>query len=191
MNDCRRARPPALIVTFLSVRNCDFSIRERQNFGFTVSASGFFKAAVVCPFPASGVRCGSSSVCGFGDRRCLRPRRPSKSLPVSPHDRRRRFQPNADAAALIDIGAFGGNAPEDILGGQYPRHLRPPRQVCLQAMQFSVLTTMAPQLVSPVSPGLQASGPGANETRQNDGDYASRRRRKHGTKRSRDFHGVR
>jgi hypothetical protein len=33
---------------------------------------------------------------------------------------------------------------------------RPPRQVCLQAMQFSVLTEMAPQLVSRVSPGLQA-----------------------------------
>jgi len=33
--------------------------------------------------------------------------------------------------------------------------------------------------------------PGANQTRQNDGGYASQRRRKHGTKRSRDFHGVR
>ena len=31
-----------------------------------------------------------------------------------------------------------------------------PDQVCLQAMQFSVLTEMAPQLVSRVSPGLQA-----------------------------------
>jgi hypothetical protein len=34
--------------------------------------------------------------------------------------------------------------------------LRPPRQAYLQAMQFSVLTKMAPQLVSGVSPGLQA-----------------------------------
>src|SRR5207247_10640274 len=33
---------------------------------------------------------------------------------------------------------------------------------------------MAPQLVSRVSPGLQAFGPGANETRQNDGGYSSR-----------------
>ena len=143
-------------VSFLLCATGDISTLRRQNFGFTVSASGFFKAAVVCPFPASGVRYGSSSVSGFGDRRCLRPRRPSKLLPVSPHDRRRRFQPNADAAAMIDTGAFGGNAPDDIFGGQYPRHLRPRRQVCLQAMQFSVLTKMAPQLVSCVSAGLQA-----------------------------------
>jgi beta-phosphoglucomutase-like phosphatase (HAD superfamily) len=34
--------------------------------------------------------------------------------------------------------------------------LRPPRQVYLQALQFSVLTKMAPQLVSRLSPGLQA-----------------------------------
>jgi hypothetical protein len=66
-----------------------------------------------------------------------------------------RFEPNA-AAALVDKRALAGNSPDDILGGQYPRHLRPPRQVCLQAMQFSVLTKMAPQLVSRVSPGLQA-----------------------------------
>ena len=135
----------------------EFSISRicDKNFGFTASASGFFKAAVVCPFPASGMRYGSNSASGFGDRRYLRPRRPSKLLPVSPHDRRHQFQPNADAAALIDISAFGGNAPDDILGGQYPRRLRPPRQVCLQAMQFSVLTKIAPQWVSRVSPGLQ------------------------------------
>ena len=66
-----------------------------------------------------------------------------------------RFEPNA-AAAFADKRALAGNSPDNILGGQYPRHLRPPRQVCLQAMQFSVLTKMAPQLVSRVSAGLQA-----------------------------------
>ena len=66
-----------------------------------------------------------------------------------------RFEPNA-AAAFVDKRALAGNSPDDILGGQYPRYLRTPRQVCLQAMQFSVLTKMAPQLVSRVSPGLQA-----------------------------------
>jgi hypothetical protein len=43
-----------------------------------------------------------------------------------PHDRDRRLQADADAAALIDKGAFGGNSPDDILGGQYARHLPPP-----------------------------------------------------------------
>src|SRR5215468_4861748 len=57
------------------------------------------------------------------------------------------------AAALVDKRALAGNSPHDILGGQYPRHSRPPRQACLQAMQFSVLTKMAPRLVSRVSPG--------------------------------------
>jgi hypothetical protein len=41
---------------------------------------------------------------------------------IQPHDRRRRFQPNADAAALVDKGALGGNPPDDILGGQYRPH---------------------------------------------------------------------
>jgi hypothetical protein len=47
-------------------------------------------------------------------------------LPIPPHDRGRRFKPNADAAALVDIGALGGNAPDDILGGQYRCHVPPP-----------------------------------------------------------------
>jgi hypothetical protein len=41
---------------------------------------------------------------------------------VLPHDRGCRFEPNADGAALIDKSALGGNAPDDILGGQYRRH---------------------------------------------------------------------
>jgi hypothetical protein len=40
---------------------------------------------------------------------------------VLPHDRGLRFQPEADAAALVDKGTLGGNAPDDILGGQYRR----------------------------------------------------------------------
>jgi hypothetical protein len=38
-------------------------------------------------------------------------------------DRARRFQPNADATTLVDTGAFGGNSPNDILGGQYRCHV--------------------------------------------------------------------
>jgi hypothetical protein len=38
-------------------------------------------------------------------------------LSIPPHDRRRRLEPDADAATLVDIGALGGNAPDDILGG--------------------------------------------------------------------------
>jgi hypothetical protein len=47
-------------------------------------------------------------------------------LAVLPHDRCGRFKPNADAAALVDKGALGGNAPDDILGGHYRCHLPPP-----------------------------------------------------------------
>jgi hypothetical protein len=43
-------------------------------------------------------------------------------LSVPPHDRGRRLQPDADAASLIDISALGGNAPDDILSGQYRCH---------------------------------------------------------------------
>jgi hypothetical protein len=39
-------------------------------------------------------------------------------LSVSPQDRRRRIQPNADRATLGDAGALDGNAPEDVLGHQ-------------------------------------------------------------------------
>ena len=58
------------------------------------------------------------------------PRHP-ELVSILPHDRGGRFQPNADGAALIDKGTLGGNAPDDILGGQYRRHpvttLRRPR----------------------------------------------------------------
>ena len=47
-------------------------------------------------------------------------------LPILPHDRRRRFKTDADAATLVDIGALGGNAPDNILGGQYRCHQSPP-----------------------------------------------------------------
>jgi len=31
-------------------------------------------------------------------------------------DRRRRFEPNADPAAFVDISALGGNSPDHIFG---------------------------------------------------------------------------
>jgi hypothetical protein len=48
--------------------------------------------------------------------------RPKELLSVLAHDRSRRLQANADAGTLVDIGALGGNAPDDILGGQYRCH---------------------------------------------------------------------
>ena len=42
------------------------------------------------------------------------------------HDRGCQLQPNADAATVIDIGTLGGNAPDNILGGQYRYHLPSP-----------------------------------------------------------------
>jgi hypothetical protein len=44
-------------------------------------------------------------------------------LTVLPHDRCGRFKPNADAAALVDISALGGNSTDDILGGQCRCHV--------------------------------------------------------------------
>jgi hypothetical protein len=35
------------------------------------------------------------------------------------------FKTNTDSPALIDIGAFGGDPPQDILRGQYRRHPAP------------------------------------------------------------------
>ena len=71
---------------------------------------------------------------------------PADLLAIPPHDRGRRFETDADPAALVDTGALGGNA--------VARHssavntggiLRPLRQVCLQAMQFLVLNLSRPQ----------------------------------------------
>ena len=61
-------------------------------------------------------------------------------LPIAPHDRRRRLEPNADAAALVDIGAFRGDVPDDILGGQYRCH-----RSSLHAMHLWVLNVCRPQ----------------------------------------------
>jgi hypothetical protein len=64
-------------------------------------------------------------------RRLHRPR-PTLSPPraellsVPPYDRGRRLQPDPDTAAFVDICALGGNAPDDILSGQYRCHLPPP-----------------------------------------------------------------
>jgi hypothetical protein len=45
-----------------------------------------------------------------------------KLLAVLAHDRRCGLQANADGAALVDEGAFGGNSFDNILGGQNRRH---------------------------------------------------------------------
>jgi hypothetical protein len=36
-------------------------------------------------------------------------------LAILPHDRSCLLEANPDTAAFVDIGAFGGNAPDDIL----------------------------------------------------------------------------
>ena len=51
----------------------------------------------------------------------LPPRRP-ELVAVLPHDRGYRFQANTDGAALIDKSTLGGDASDDILGGQYRCH---------------------------------------------------------------------
>jgi hypothetical protein len=62
---------------------------------------------------------------------------------VLPHDRCSRFKPNADAAALVDISALGGNSTDDILGGQYRCHVaatlrgRLPSQAIVGVNRFS------------------------------------------------------
>ena len=48
-------------------------------------------------------------------------RRYSELLPVPTHDRGGWFKTNTDSPALIDIGAFGGDPPQDIFRGQYRR----------------------------------------------------------------------
>jgi hypothetical protein len=35
---------------------------------------------------------------------------------ASPHDRCRRLQPDADCAGLVDVGAVGGDAADEVLG---------------------------------------------------------------------------
>jgi len=47
----------------------------------------------------------------------LAPWRPAELLPVLPHDRGRRLRLDADSAALVDVGAFGGDAADGVLGG--------------------------------------------------------------------------
>jgi hypothetical protein len=64
-------------------------------------------------------------------------------LPILPHDRSGRFHPNADTATLVDIGAFGGNAPDDILGGQYRCHVAATLTRRFQANQLLVLNVQA------------------------------------------------
>jgi hypothetical protein len=58
-------------------------------------------------------------------------------LTVPPNDRCRRLQPNADAATVIDIGAFGRYSADDILGSQYRRHLCRPMKVRISLVRSS------------------------------------------------------
>ena len=76
------------------------------------------------------------------------PRRPTKLLPILPHDRGCRFQPNADAATLVDIGAFGGYSPDNVLGSEYRRHLAATLNEWLQAIQTLVLNVFRAQACS-------------------------------------------
>ena len=50
-------------------------------------------------------------------RPALSPPRP-ELLPIPPHDCSCPFETDAHAATLVDIGALGGDAPDDILRGQ-------------------------------------------------------------------------
>jgi hypothetical protein len=43
-------------------------------------------------------------------------------LTVLPHDRCRRFEPNADPAALVKEGTFSGNSPNNVLSRQNRCH---------------------------------------------------------------------
>ena len=52
-----------------------------------------------------------------GDRH-IRPRPGARRdcPPVTPQDRRRRLQPDAECAGLVDMGAIGGDAEDDVNG---------------------------------------------------------------------------
>ena len=44
---------------------------------------------------------------------------------VSPHYRRRRLRADADGAGVVEVGAVGGDAADEVLGGQHRCHLPP------------------------------------------------------------------
>jgi hypothetical protein len=59
-----------------------------------------------------------NSLGAFGrPRHAPAPWRPAGLPSVSPHDRRRRLRPDAECAGLVDVGAVGGDAVDDVLGG--------------------------------------------------------------------------
>jgi hypothetical protein len=62
-----------------------------------------------------------------------------------PHNRCGRFKPNANATALVDISALGGNSTDDVLGGQYRCHVAATLTGRLPAMQLLVLIVSRPQ----------------------------------------------
>jgi len=51
------------------------------------------------------------------------PRRPAGLPSLTPQDRCRRLRLDAEGAALVDVGAVGGEAPDEMLGGKYGCHL--------------------------------------------------------------------
>ena len=60
-------------------------------------------------------------------RPCLPRRAAWKLLAVLPHDRRRWFEPAADATPVIDEGALGGNSFDNILRRQISAAFRYPQ----------------------------------------------------------------
>jgi hypothetical protein len=91
--------------------------------------NGLVVAEVRCKKKSNAPVTGDRSEHGGWFRRprpTLSARHPPELFPILAHDRGSRFQPDADATTRIDIGTLGGNAPDDILGGQYSWHRSPP-----------------------------------------------------------------
>jgi hypothetical protein len=82
------------------------------------------RSAAISGGPRPGVRL--ALVKNLGRSPDAQVRTPAKLLPVPPHDRGRWLQPDPDAASFVDVSALSGNAPDDILSGQYRCHLPPP-----------------------------------------------------------------
>ena len=99
--------------------------------------------ARVCGNVVTSLADRSQQIWGLWQPPRLLPAGPAELLSVLPHNRRRRLQPDPDAMSLIDIGALGGNASNDIFGSQYRRH--PVPQTCAVAfLKARMLTIYRP-----------------------------------------------